>query len=122
MVKTKQVAPGPNPPNCRHHSPDEYDASRFSSKENAKWYARKRIDTVVVEKTLSADLDESFKIRHAYNTLGWGRLLELSGLYYPELVRQFYANIINKGNKGGTSTTDKSIFCMLCMFPRTFFA
>ena len=57
------------------------------------------MNTIVVEKTVSDDIDNAFHIRAGYAVLGWGRLLDLSGDYYPALLEEFYANLKEKSRK-----------------------
>ena len=87
-----------NPGTATEEIPD-YDTTKYSSQENFKWATEKRLETVVVEKTIANDIDEAFHIHAAYTTLGWRRLLYLEGEYYPDLVKQFYANIEEKQRK-----------------------
>ena len=74
----------------------EYDTLSYSSKENFRWAMWKRMNTLVVEKTVTDEIDDAFHLRAGYATFGWDRLLTLSGDYYPELIRQFYANMEGK--------------------------
>ena len=86
-------------PRPQREDVDHFDNNRFSSQANAQWYMSKRLNTVVVEKTIAPGIDNSFHLHEAYGGLGWHRLLTLEGPYYPELVRQFYANLEHKDKK-----------------------
>ena len=50
---------------------------------------------------MSAEVEAAFQISQAFDQLGWAPILRLSTHYYPELVHEFYANIINKAKHGG---------------------
>lgn len=76
-----------------------YDHTRFSNRENAEWFSKRKNSRIVVEKTVAPSIDGHFHILDAFQTLGWGPILQLSGDYYPELVIEFYANIENKEEK-----------------------
>ncbi|KAF3443168.1 hypothetical protein FNV43_RR12849 [Rhamnella rubrinervis] len=68
----------------------------FLSRENARWYEKKKSNAIVVEKTVSEEVDSIFGIRRAFDVLGWAPVLCLEGKFYPRLVREFYANIEDK--------------------------
>ncbi|KAF3455939.1 hypothetical protein FNV43_RR00582 [Rhamnella rubrinervis] len=73
-----------------------WDRDRFTSRENARWYEEKKSNVIVVEKTVSEEVDSIFGIRRAFDLLGWAPVLCLEGKFYPRLVREFYANIEDK--------------------------
>ena len=73
-----------------------WDRERFGSRENARWYEERKNNALVLEKTVSEEVDHIFGIRRAFDVLGWAPVLDLAGRYYPRLVREFYANIENK--------------------------
>ncbi|KAF3455332.1 hypothetical protein FNV43_RR05780 [Rhamnella rubrinervis] len=77
-----------------------WDRERFTSQENARWYAEKQSNAIVVEKTVSDEIDNVFHIRRAFGMLGWAPVLDFAGEYYPRLVRVFFANIENKEDGG----------------------
>ena len=53
------------------------------------------------EKHVSSEVETAFQISEAFDQLGWAPILRLPTTYYPELVREFYANIINKARHSG---------------------
>ena len=77
-----------------------WDRERFTSRDNARWYEERRDNALVLEKTVSDDVDNIFGIRRAFGMLGWAPVLDLAGRYYPRLVREFYANIEDKEDAG----------------------
>ena len=74
-----------------------FDVSRFTSVENQDWYLVRANNTVLVEVDLDPVFDGKFHFREQFATMGWDCMLNLPRRYYPNLVRQFYANISNKG-------------------------
>lgn len=50
----------------------------------------------MVEHTLAPQLDCELQVSRKFNTLDWGPIINLNGVFYPRLVREFYANIENK--------------------------
>ena len=77
-----------------------WDRERFTSRENARWYEERKNNALVLEKTVSEEVDHIFGIRRAFDVLGWAPVLDLAGRYYPHLVREFYANIEDKDDIG----------------------
>ena len=77
-----------------------WDRERFTSRDNARWYEERRDNALVLEKTMSDEVDSIFGIRRAFAMLGWAPVLDLAGRYYPRLVREFYANIEDKDDAG----------------------
>ena len=69
---------------------------RFTSEANRKWYDDHRENKLIVERTVAHDIEASFYIWDAFACLGWDPILDVQGDYYPELVREFYANIADK--------------------------
>ena len=77
-----------------------WDRERFGLRENARWYEERKNNALVLENTVSEEVDHNFGIRRAFDVLGWAPVLDLAGRYYPRLVQEFYANIENKDNGG----------------------
>ena len=50
----------------------------------------------MAEKTLGNEVETNFHIREFFRSLGWEPILDLSSVYYRQLVWQFYANIVDK--------------------------
>ena len=76
-----------------------FDQLRFTSEANQNWLQARARAGLIVERIVDPLVDEQFEITRAFQTLGWDSLLHLSGVYYPGLVREFYANIVNKNDK-----------------------
>ena len=76
---------------------------RFSSPECEQWLAEKVTAEFVVEKMVHPDVDTEFGISDSFNRLGWGILLRLPNEYYPQLVREFYANSEDKNDKNAVN-------------------
>ncbi|XP_050227927.1 uncharacterized protein LOC130014587 [Mercurialis annua] len=70
-----------------------HDSSRFLTAENSDWFDSSASNTMILEKTVHREVDAEFQIRDAFASLGWAKILDLNGEYYPTLVREFYANI-----------------------------
>ncbi|KAI5664461.1 hypothetical protein M9H77_23784 [Catharanthus roseus] len=69
---------------------------RFSSLENDAWYTTHENNPLVVEHTLASKLGHELQVFRKLNTLDWGPVINLSGVFYPCLVQEFYANIAAK--------------------------
>ena len=76
-----------------------FDQLRFTSEANQNWLQARPRAGMIVERIVDPLVDEQFKITHAFETFGWESFLHLSGMYYPGLVKEFYANIENKNDK-----------------------
>ena len=50
----------------------------------------------MVEHNFHAAVEEEFGVAELFENLGWGPLLRISGAYFPDLVREFYANMEQK--------------------------
>ncbi|CAH9079039.1 unnamed protein product [Cuscuta epithymum] len=77
-------------------SSSSYSHPRFTSHENEEWYETRKKWGMVVEKTVDPIIDATFELTEAFMELGWAVMLTLTGAYYPQLVREFYANITDK--------------------------
>ncbi|XP_071928410.1 uncharacterized protein [Coffea arabica] len=76
--------------------PLDYDTTRFISLENQKWYKTRLDKEIIIEKQLTPEVDDHYKVSTAFGQLGWANILKLSRHYYPNLVREFYANVEDK--------------------------
>ena len=93
-VASKRVTRSRGESSARQEQAPEFDDFRFISKDREQWYNRRRENKFVVEKTIDPRVDSELHITDAFRVLGWQGVLELrGGFYYPELVRQFYANM-----------------------------
>ena len=72
------------------------EIERFTSKENKAWYESHKTNKILVEKRVHPKIERIYELRTAFNTMGWGPILSLEGEYFPTLVREFYANMVDK--------------------------
>ncbi|VFQ92012.1 unnamed protein product [Cuscuta campestris] len=72
---------------------------RLTSRDNETWWEERKETSFIIEKTIDPTIDNYFKLSNAFATLGWENMLTLTGTYFPELVREFYANITEKSKK-----------------------
>lgn len=86
---------------AREPPPPEYDAIRFTSKENQEWYEAREHKGFIFEMHVAPDVNAEFKLTEAFDILGWGPILTLPDHYYPQLVKEFYANVVNKSGHSG---------------------
>ncbi|KAI5673601.1 hypothetical protein M9H77_13965 [Catharanthus roseus] len=54
---------------------------------------------IELERTLDPTMDNQIEISKLFTSLGWGRMISRSGIYYPSLVKEFYTNITQKNKK-----------------------
>ena len=80
----------------REEAPPEYDVTRFTSLENQEWYGARLLKEIIIEKHLAPEVDAHYKVSAAFARLGWENILQLPRYYYPNLVREFYANVEDK--------------------------
>ncbi|OMO97067.1 hypothetical protein COLO4_14902 [Corchorus olitorius] len=80
-------------------APPAANAPRFLTPENEKWYKDKEKHGMVVETYVHSTIESQFKVKEALQKRNWEGILDLKGTYYPELVREFYANVVNKDKK-----------------------
>ncbi|XP_071933319.1 uncharacterized protein [Coffea arabica] len=85
----------------RDEPPPDYDTTRFTSIENQQWYEAGLDKEIIVEKHLAPEVDDHYKISTAFKRLGWEDILKLPKHYYPNLIREFYANVEDKHSHSG---------------------
>ncbi|XP_027178132.1 uncharacterized protein LOC113777297 [Coffea eugenioides] len=85
----------------RDEPPPDYDTTRFTSLENQEWYEAGLAKEIIIEKHLAPEVDAHYHISTAFKRLGWENILQLPKYYYPNLVREFYANVENKQSHSG---------------------
>ena len=93
QMASRRVTRSRGESSARQEQTPEYDAFRFISKDREKWYNDRRENKFVIEKTIDPRVDNELHMTDAFRVLGWQGALELRGPFYPELVRQFYANM-----------------------------
>ncbi|KAI5681222.1 hypothetical protein M9H77_02449 [Catharanthus roseus] len=54
---------------------------------------------MIIEKCFGAEVIGHFRLENLFRGLGWVPVIRFSGDYYPNLVREFYANILHKMDK-----------------------
>ncbi|KAI5676236.1 hypothetical protein M9H77_07186 [Catharanthus roseus] len=64
-----------------------------------EWLTDRASLNMIVEKSFDEEVIEHFRLESLFRGLGWVPLLRLSGDYYPNLVREFYVNILHKMDK-----------------------
>ena len=70
--------------------------SRFTSKANQDWYNKRKGTKLIVEKTIDPEIEQQVQVGQYFNRLGWDPVMNMSGPFYPGLVKEFYANIGEK--------------------------
>ncbi|CAH9071073.1 unnamed protein product, partial [Cuscuta europaea] len=68
-------------------------ASRFVNTQCYERYLESRDNDFVIEKTISAPIDHEFQLTAAFAKINWEPVLHLQGTFYPELVKEFFANV-----------------------------
>ena len=53
----------------------------------------------VVEKMIHLTINQEFILTEAFVKVRWVLILQLLEVYYPQLVKEFYANIEDKDDK-----------------------
>ena len=79
----------------------DYDTTRFTSLENQHWYETGLDKEIIIEKHLAPEVDGHYKISTTFKRLGWENIFGLPRHYYPNLVREFYANVEDKHSHSG---------------------
>ncbi|OMO98844.1 hypothetical protein CCACVL1_04032 [Corchorus capsularis] len=69
---------------------------RFFYQKDHDWYKDIENMGFVEEQTVPEVFDNEFNIHAAFEHLGWEEILKLPNKYYPELVKEFYANLKEK--------------------------
>ncbi|OMO50031.1 hypothetical protein COLO4_38248 [Corchorus olitorius] len=65
----------------------------FTSNANYKWYKDQLGKKFVEETQVPEELDNLYRVTASFNVLGWTPILGLPKDYFPDLVREFYANL-----------------------------
>ncbi|GAB2283761.1 hypothetical protein Dimus_018253 [Dionaea muscipula] len=80
-----------------------FDSTRFTSIDNEAWFHAHENNTLIIEKSVSSYIDHLYQITEGFGSLRWAPILGLTGAYYPTLVREFYANMKEKEEKGNST-------------------
>ncbi|CAH9105078.1 unnamed protein product [Cuscuta europaea] len=68
-------------------------SSRFINTKCYERYLDSRDNDFVVEKTVSQPIDHEFQLIEAFANIDCETVLHLQGPFYPELVKEFFANV-----------------------------
>ncbi|OMO52604.1 hypothetical protein COLO4_37078 [Corchorus olitorius] len=66
---------------------------RFTCNANYKWYKDQLGKKFVEETHVPEELDNLYGVTASFDVLGWTPILGLPKDYFPDLVREFYANL-----------------------------
>ena len=72
------------------------EIQRFSTPGNREYLERARRKKLLVEHTFHPSVEAEFGVSQLFKNLGWESSLNISGTYFPQLVKEFYANIEQK--------------------------
>ena len=106
----EEESPSPEPPprsrrktasTSRDEPLPDYDTSTFTSLENQQWYEAGLDKEIIIEKHLAPEVDAHYHISMAFKRLEWENIFQLPKHCYPNLVREFYANVENKQSHSG---------------------
>ncbi|OMO57530.1 reverse transcriptase [Corchorus capsularis] len=65
----------------------------FIDDEAERWYRARDKVPIVIENYPAKKIDKNLKISEIFKACGWKSLLELKGDFYPNMVKEFYANM-----------------------------
>ena len=82
----------------RRSEADVYDSVRFSIRRNQEWHKTHANLEFIFEKHISLKIETVYHIFETFTQFDWVSILTLPTHYYSDLVREFYANIINKAS------------------------
>ena len=68
-------------------------ASNFRDIEAQANTDKRKSKKIVVEYRVAPDVDAYFNVHHCFALLKWSAMLLLSGVYYPNMVCEFYAHL-----------------------------
>lgn len=69
--------------------------------DNQQWYETRKTKYIRKEKNASLEVEAYFHISERLARLGWNSMLRLLKYIYPDLVRKFYANLVDKDKYSG---------------------
>ncbi|XP_027166325.1 uncharacterized protein LOC113766318 [Coffea eugenioides] len=102
--EARSLSPAPAPRRLRGRTarePQIFDSAKFSTLQHQEWYKAHANLEFLFEKHVSPEVETAFQISETFDQLGWEPILRLPDYYYLNLVREFYANIINKAKHSG---------------------
>jgi len=75
-------------PQLQHLNPNH-----FVDGDAMFWYHDHYDNAMVIEKLIDEEIDDELVLSDEFDNIRWGGLVQLHGYYYPNLVKQFYANM-----------------------------
>ena len=85
----------------RRPPPPNYDVECFTSKDNQGWFEEPEHMEFIYEMHITPKIDVFYRIMEVFDLLGLASILSLPRHIYPDLIREFYANIDNKKGHNG---------------------
>ena len=67
--------------------------------ECVEWFRKREKFEFVVEKMIHPEVDRELNLVTPFRSVVWDPIMKLPNLYYPQLVKEFYANMENKKDK-----------------------
>ncbi|KAI5658179.1 hypothetical protein M9H77_26972 [Catharanthus roseus] len=99
---------------------------QITDKSNTAWFETRKKSRIELEQTIDPTLDSQLEISNLFTSLGWGRMISRSSVYYPSLVKEFYIYMTKKNNKdlitikntvkGVNITIDRTLSLILRLF------
>ncbi|OMO60181.1 hypothetical protein CCACVL1_24340 [Corchorus capsularis] len=80
----------------------------FVDNECQEWYGARYHNSFIIEKVLPTNIDQELGVGPLFVNRGWESLLQVDGYYYPNLVKQFYANM-DKEREGYSYTINTMV-------------
>ncbi|XP_071932873.1 uncharacterized protein [Coffea arabica] len=78
-----------------------FDSARFTNRRNQEWHEEHANLEFLFEMHVNPTVEMMYNISEAFAQQGWAPILTLPNHYYPDLVREFYANIESKARHSG---------------------
>nr|XP_027083595.1 uncharacterized protein LOC113705889 [Coffea arabica] len=106
-MKVSEEESSPSPPPVSRQSGEGtshgaattvFDSARFNNRRNKKWHEEHANLEFLFEMHVSPLVEMMYNISETFAQLGWAPILTLPDHYYPDLVREFYANIGSKAH------------------------
>ncbi|KAI5681011.1 hypothetical protein M9H77_02238 [Catharanthus roseus] len=91
LEKSKRASSNP--------TPNVLPVPEYLTDTAREWFTDKASLNMIVKKSFGEAVIEHFRLENLFRGFGWVPLLRLSGDYYPDLVREFYTNMLHKMDK-----------------------
>lgn len=72
------------------------------TRKNQLWYELQVDNDIIIEKDVAPNVNVHLHITDSFTKLGWNPILQLPLCIYPDLVREFNANIQDTGDHGNS--------------------